>query len=287
MGHPEDEITPFLKARRAALDAAALGLPSGITRRRVRGLRREEVAQLAGISVDYYTRIEQGRAHAISDSVLDAVARALRLTSPEHNYLRNITQSRRRSGDADCAAVPRSRPAVRQQIRELLEAMEESVPAVVYGPGLDVLAWNRAAARLSFDFDALPESELNAARLTFLHPEAKDLYPDWAHIAEDTVAGLRAEVGRNPDDRRAQQVICELTTLSEEFRRLWEAREVLDDVRGTKRILNREVGELVFTFESFPLPDGSGQKLCTYTAPRGSVTEMRLRALIAKVEARV
>jgi transcriptional regulator with XRE-family HTH domain len=287
MGYAEDEITPFLKARRAALDAAALGLPAGVTRRRVRGLRREEVAQLAGISVDYYTRIEQGRAHAISDSVLDAVARALRLTSDEHSYLRNITQPRRRTSDAECAAVPSPRPAVRQQIRELLEAMEDSVPAIVHGPGLDVLAWNRAAARLSFDLDALPESELNAARLTFLYPEAKDFYPDWADIAEDTVAGLRAEVGRNPDDPRARQVICELSTLSEEFRRLWEAREVLDSAHGTKRILNREVGELVFTFESFPLPDGSGQKLCTYTAPRGSVTESRLRALISKVEARV
>jgi transcriptional regulator with XRE-family HTH domain len=168
MGQVEDQVTPFLKARRAALDPAALGLPGGAARRRVRGLRREEVAQLAGVSVDYYTRIEQGRAPAISGAVLDAVARALRLTPHEHTYLRNITQPRRRGAAGACA--PADRPQVRPQILELLEAMEDTVPAMVYGPGMDLLAWNRLANRLSFDFDALPASELNAARLTFLHP---------------------------------------------------------------------------------------------------------------------
>jgi transcriptional regulator with XRE-family HTH domain len=287
MGHAGDEITPFLKARRAALDPAALGLPSGLTRRRVSGLRREEVAQLAGISVDYYTRIEQGRAQSISDDVLDAVARALRMTPPEHTYLRNITQSRRRAGTGECTVGGRARPQVRPQILELLDALADTVPAVVYGPGTDVLAWNRPAARLSFDFDALSEAELNSAYLIFRHPDAKTLYPDWPEIAEDSVAAMRAEMGRSPDEPRVHQVVCELSASSEEFRRFWEARDVQDRGHGTKRILNPEVGELVLTYEAFPLADAGGQRLCTYTAPKGSATELRLRALTAREAASV
>jgi transcriptional regulator with XRE-family HTH domain len=282
MGNAVDEITPFLKARRAALDPAALGLPTGVARRRVHGLRREEVAQLAGISVDYYTRIEQGRAHSVSREVLDAVARALHLTPPEHDYLRNITQPRRRGAGASRPAAGSNRPRVRPQILDLLETMGDTVPAVVYGPGTDILAWNRAAARLSFDFDALSEPELNAAHLIFCHPDAKALYPDWEEIAEESVAALRAELGRNPDEPRVHQVMCGLSSASEEFRRTWEAREVLDRAYGTKRVRNPEVGELVLTFETFPVADGGGQRLCTYTAPKGSVTELRLQALTAR-----
>jgi transcriptional regulator with XRE-family HTH domain len=280
MGHVEDAVTPFLKARRAALDAAALGLPGGSTRRRVRGLRREEVAQLAGISVDYYTRIEQGRAPAISDSVLDAVAGALRLTPPEHDYLRNITAPRRGRGRGERpAAGPTPRPGVRPQIVELLEAMNDTVPAIVYGPGSDMLAWNRLAGLLSFDFDALPLAERNGARLIFLHPDAPLIYPDWSAHAEDTVASLRAEVGRHPDQRRPREVVCELHSASAEFRRYWDAQEVLDRDHGIKRIHNPQVGELVLTYQAFALPTDPGQRMATFTAPKGSVTETRLRAL--------
>ncbi|GAA2080097.1 helix-turn-helix transcriptional regulator [Actinomadura alba] len=289
MGHVENEITPFLKARRAALDPAELGLPEGVARRRVRGLRREEVAQLAGVSVDYYTRIEQGRAPAISDSVLDAVARALRLTPVEHAYLRNITLPRRRAGDGAlvCTEGTEARPRVRPEIQELLDAMDDTVPAIVYGPATDMLAWNRIAGRLSFDFDALPETELNAAWLIFLHPGARALYPAWEEMAEETVASLRAEIGRHPDQARVHRVICELRERSEEFRRYWEAQGVLDRNHGTKRILNPEVGELVLTYEAFPLPNDAGQRLCTFTAPKGSETERRLRALTERVGASV
>jgi transcriptional regulator with XRE-family HTH domain len=285
MGQVEDQVTPFLKARRAALDPAALGLPDGVARRRVRGLRREEVAQLAGISVDYYTRIEQGRAPAISDAVLDAVARALRLTPHEHTYLRNITQAGRRGAAGACASA--DRPQVRPQFLELLEAMEDTVPAMVYGPGMDLLAWNRLGNRLSFDFDALPTSELNAARLIFLHPSARDIYPDWEQVAEDTVSGLRAEVGRFPERGRPHQVMCELRDASEEFRQYWEAQDVLDRDHGIKRIMNSEVGELVVTFEAFTLPTDPDQRLCTYTAPKGSETERRLRELATRITAAV
>ncbi len=280
MGQVEDQITPFLKARRAALDPAALGLPDGVARRRVRGLRREEVAQLAGISVDYYTRIEQGRAPAISDAVLDAIARALRLTPAEHTYLRNITLPSHRGAGGACANA--DRPVVRPQILELLEAMGDTVPAFVYGPGMDILAWNRLGNRLAFDHDALPPSELNAARLMFLHPQARELYPDWEDLAAELVSALRAEVGHFPDHGRPHQVMCELRDVSPEFRRFWDAQDVVDRDHGVKRINNPEVGELVVTFEAFTVPNAPDQRLCTYTAPKGSETERKLRELATK-----
>ena len=283
MGYAEDEVTPFLKARRAALDPVALGLPDGLARRRVSGLRREEVAQLAGISVDYYTRIEQGRAQAVSDAVLDAIARALRLTANEHSYLRNITQPRRRP--AECTAQPAPRPRVRPQIQELLDAMNDTVPAMVFGPGTDILAWNRLAGRLTFDFAALPEAQLNSALLVFTHPDARSFYPDWEATAEEIVASLRVEDGQYPDEPRVQQVICELRDASPEFVRCWEERAVRERNHGTKRIQHPEVGELVVTYEAFTLPADPEQRLCTYTAAKGSVTEERLRTLALGVAA--
>ncbi|GAB1513949.1 helix-turn-helix transcriptional regulator [Actinophytocola sp. KF-1] len=281
MGQVEDQITPFLKARRAALDPAALGLPNGVARRRVRGLRREEVAQLAGISVDYYTRIEQGRAPAISDAVLDAIARALRLTAAEHTYLRNITLPSHRNAGGACANA--DRPSVRPQILELLQAMDDTVPAMVYGPGMDILAWNRLANRLTFDFETLPAADLNAARLVFLRPESREFYPDWEEIASELVSALRAEVGHFPDHGRPHQVMCELRDASADFRRFWDAQDVLDRDHGVKRIRNPEVGELVVTFEAFTVPNAPDQRLCTYTAAKGSETERKLRALATKI----
>jgi transcriptional regulator with XRE-family HTH domain len=280
MGQVEDEVTPFLKARRAALDPAECGLPDGSTRRRVRGLRREEVAQLAGISVDYYTRIEQGRAPGISDAVLDAIARALRLTAHEHTFLRNITAPGRRGAAGACASV--ERPEVRQQIQELLDAMEDTVPAMVYGPGTDILAWNRlAAVAYATDFDVLPEHERNAARMVFLSSRAT--YPDWTIVAEEVVSALRADVGRFPETGRPYQVMCELRDVSEDFRRMWAAQDVRDRDHGVKRVMHPEVGELVLTFEAFDLPTDPHQRLCTYTAPKGSETERKLRELATRI----
>jgi len=281
MGQVEDQVTPFLKARRAALDPVALGLPSGVARRRVRGLRREEVAQLAGISVDYYTRIEQGRAPAISDAVLDAIARALRLTPAEHTYLRNITLPSHRNAGGACAAA--DRPVVRPQILELLQAMDDTVPAMVYGPGMDILAWNRLANRVSFDYESMPVSELNAVRLTFMHPAARTFLLDWEDIAAELVSGLRAEVGQFPDHGRPHRVMCELRDVSADFRRFWDAQDVVDRDHGIKRIMNPEVGELVVTFEAFTVPNAPDQRLCTYTAPKGSETERKLRELATNI----
>ncbi|WFB08767.1 helix-turn-helix domain-containing protein [Streptomyces sp. LX-29] len=271
----EPEINTFLKSRRAALDPATLGLPAGSTRRRVRGLRREEVAQLAGISVDYYTRIEQGRAPAISDPVLDAIARALRLTPAEHTYLRNVAQPRRRQGGDQW---PPAR--VRPEVRQLLDALDDTVPAFVYGPALDILAWNRLGGLVSFDLAAVPEADRNAALLTFLHPDAKALHPDWERLAEEMVAALRAEAGRRPQGRLSE-VACRLLDHSPDFRRHWEAQAVTERTSGTKRVRHPVVGELDLTYEVLALPTDEGQVLCTYTARRGTRTAEALRELAA------
>ncbi|UQA93819.1 helix-turn-helix domain-containing protein [Streptomyces halobius] len=280
MLHAEVEISSFLKARRAALDPADLGLPGGLGRRRVRGLRREEVAQLAGISVDYYTRIEQGRAHAISDAVLDAIARALRLTGGEVTYLRNVAV-RRRAADHRPAGDGRGQ-TVRPEIQQLLDAME-NVPATVMGRGMDILAWNALGARIAFDLEALDPARRNSALLVFRHPEARDLHPDWDRIAEEVVGNLRAESGRHPEDPRVCEVVKELLDNSADFRRLWQAQAVHECLRGAKRIVNPLVGELRLTFESFRLPTDADQSLVTYSAPAGSVTEARLRELAGRV----
>ncbi|WP_274914034.1 helix-turn-helix transcriptional regulator [Streptomyces sp. WZ-12] len=272
----EIEISAFLKARRAALDPTEVGLPDGFGRRRVRGLRREEVAQLAGISVDYYTRIEQGRAPAVSGSVLDAIARALRLSDGEVTYLRNVAVPRRRTAGA-CAPVPAQ--TVRPEVRELLAAMDPAVAAVLLGRGLDILAWNGAGARLSFDLEALLPARRNTALLVFLDPAARERYPDWEKKAEEVVGNLRADSGRHPDDPRICEVVGELLDRSPEFRRMWAAQGVSECLRGTKRMRHPEVGELTVTFESFRLAADPDQVLVTYTAPAGSASEAGLRAL--------
>ncbi|MFD8547324.1 helix-turn-helix transcriptional regulator [Streptomyces sp. NPDC059649] len=281
MLYAEIEISSFLKARRAALDPADLGLPSGIGRRRVRGLRREEVAQLAGISVDYYTRIEQGRAPAISDSVLDAIARALRLSGGEVTYLRNIAVPRRRS-EADCVPGPVPGRTVRPEIRQLLDAMATTVPAMVVGRGLDILAWNALGGRIAFDLDALAPDRRNTALLVFLDPAARALHPDWEDKAVEVVGNLRADSGRHPDDPRICEVVGELLERSADFRRIWETQSVRECLRGTKRLRHPDVGELEITFESFRLTTDPDQALVTYTAPCGSKTERRLRELAAR-----
>jgi transcriptional regulator with XRE-family HTH domain len=267
--HTEPGISPFLKARRAALDPTTLGLSAGAGRRRVRGLRREEAALLAGISVDYYTRIEQGRSRNISDSVLNAIARGLRLTEAEHTYLRNV---------AEPPAAGQPHQAVRPEVRMLLDAME-GVPAYVYGRCLDVLAWNRLGGRIGFDFDALPPGEHNMARLVFLHPEAKRIYPDWELNAEYLVANIRSVAGRHQDDPALGGLIAELLERSATFRRFWESQVVRSECHGLKRMINPVAGELILHYESLMLPAEPDQVLVTYTAVPGSPSAAALRLL--------
>ncbi|SDT16502.1 helix-turn-helix domain-containing protein [Microlunatus soli] len=279
-----DAITPFLKARRAALDPRDLGFDDGPPRRRVHGLRREEVAQRAGISVDYYTRIEQGRAHGMSDSVLDAIARALRLTAGEHSYLRNITRPAQH-GDHEhsCELADHPRPIVPAAAQDLLDALDPASPAMIYGPGHDLLAWNRSGGVVTFDLERIEEAELNSALLIFNDPGARELFPDWQLHADETVATLRGDLGRQTSPSRLNAVIHRLHTENADFRRAWEAQRVAEQSHGHKRIRNPHVGDLDVTFQAFPIPAAPHLRLCVYTAPAGSVTAERLQRLAALV----
>lgn len=264
-------LGPFLKARRAALDPVALGLPPVAGPRRVAGLRREEAAQLAGISVDYYTRLEQGRVGHVSDSVLTALARALALSADETRYLHDLLAPRRR-------AEPRAaRQRVRPLLQQLLDAM--GTPAVVFGRYSRILAWNPSGRALYLPPDAAGEGEVDAARLLFLDPRMREVYPEFERVATDVVAGLRAEAGRRPDDPELARLVGDLSVRSELFRTLWAAQTVREKSHGTKLVRNPVVGELTLHFETLRLPDDHDQAVVAYTAEPGSPSEQALELL--------
>jgi transcriptional regulator with XRE-family HTH domain len=269
------ELGEFLKSRRARLSPEELDLPS-FARRRVPGLRREELAQLAGVSVDYYVRLEQGRAGHPSEGVLDALARALRLDDDEREHLYDL-----------CRPGPRRRrPArperVRPELRRLVETLE--VPAMLLGRRMDVLAWNRLAAALVVDWGALPPGRRNTAHHFFLDEGARELYLDWDANAESTVAYLRLAAGRHPDDPQLAALIGELSVKSEEFRRWWARHGVRDKTHGTKRFQHPVVGRLELAFETLALPADGDQLLILYTAEPGSESETALRLLASAAE---
>lgn len=282
------ELGPFLKGRRAALSPTDLGLPEGANRRRVRGLRREEVAQLAGVSVDYYTRIEQGRATAVSAEILDAVAGALRLNADERRYLHNMA-IRRPGGSAGpgrvCVAQPVPRQRIRPQVQALLDGMG-STPALVLGKGQDILAWNRALGLLWPRLEEVPEERRNLALMMFLEPAAEQLHADADAVREQLVAGLRAASGRDPEEPRLCSVLLELRRRSPRFRELWEARAVMERRTGRHRLLHPAVGELELGYEKLIIPavgDGDdGQELIAYVAEPGSPSEAALRIVVGE-----
>lgn len=258
----------FLRSRRARVSPEDVGLPGG-GRRRVPGLRREELALLAGVSVDYYMRLEQGRTPAVSDAVLDAVARVLRLDETEREHLRNLVRP-----------APRKRPApqrLRPGLRRMLEMMGD-MPTFIMGRRADVLAWNPLAGAL-YSFEDLPRSMHNAARYTFLHPYARTFYRDWPQVAAETVAYLRLDAGRHPEDEVLAAMVEELSVKDELFRKLWAQHPVVEKTHGLKRMRHPVVGDLDLHYETLTLPADPDIALNTYTAPAGSVAEERLRLL--------
>ncbi len=260
----------FLRTRRARIRPEEVGLPAH-GRRRVQGLRREEVAQLAGVSVDYYIRLEQGRGGSASDAVLEAVARVLRLDEIETAHLRALLRPSRP------AAAARGRQQVREGTRLLLDLMPE-VPAFVLGRRMDVLAWNALGDAVN-GFSALPPGGRNVARYVFLDPAARDLYPQWAAVAAETVAHLRLDAGRHPDDPLLTALVGELSVRSEEFRRLWADHQVRAKTHGVKLIGHPLVGELDFGYETLAVNGSPEQLLVAYTAAVGSPTAQRLALL--------
>ncbi|MGW3353865.1 helix-turn-helix domain-containing protein [Streptomyces bungoensis] len=275
-GRPLDrraELSEFLRSRRARLKPEDVGLPDFGRHRRVPGLRREELAQLAGVSVAYYTRLEQGNGRNVSAEVLDSIARALRLTDAEHAHLTHLAKPK----------AHKKKPAARQQhvraaLRQLLDAMD-GVPAYVVGRRSEILAWNRMAAALFGDWSELAPAERNWARLVFLRPEYRDLFVDWEQKAIDIVCGLRMDAGCHPDDPRLSALVGELSVKSEEFRRLWATHDVKEQNHGVKRLHHPLVGDLSLNFEGFRVTGDTDQALVTYHAEPGSPSAESLRLL--------
>lgn len=287
---PRSDLRDFLRSRRARISPGDIGAAAHAGRRRVPGLRREEVAQLAGVSVDYYVRLEQGRNLHVSAEVLNAVARALRLDATERAHLFDLARPRQSAvrgpdgGAGPAGAEGGSGPAVPQRVRaglhRVLDALD-GTPAMIMGHRLDVLAANRLAKALYTDFDALPHRERNLARFIFLDPAARDLLAEWETSARGAVAALRLYAGRHPYDPALDPLVGELSALDEDFRRWWAGHDVLEYTHGTKRYRHPRVGELALEYESLTLPDDPDQALYLYTAEPGSPSEEALRALAA------
>lgn len=248
------EIRDFLTTRRARVTPEQAGLkPSPLEgTRRVPGLRREEVALLAGVSVPYYTRLERGDARGATDAVLDAIARALQLDDAERAHLFDLVRAA--NATAADARTPRhpSRRTLRPELWNMLEAMS-AVPAYIRNGRLDLLAGNAFARALFAPVFDSPARPVNSARFTFLDPAAAEFYPDWDAVADQNVATLRAEVGRNPYDKALSDLIGELSTRGDTFRQRWARHEVRRHRAGAKRLNHPLVGQLTINYETMEL----------------------------------
>ncbi|WP_100838758.1 helix-turn-helix transcriptional regulator [Kitasatospora fiedleri] len=261
-----DDLAGFLRTRRSRVDPAAAGIPTD-SRRRVAGLRREEVAHLSGVSVDYYVRLEQGRATQPSEQVLDALARVLGLDATEQEHLHRLARQPRRR-----AKAPTGR--IRPELLRVL-GMVSDAPAIIMDHRMDVLARNRLAGLLY----GRPAEGLNTARHIFLEEGERGLYAEWESCTLDVVGHLRLAAGKYPDDPRLASLIGELSMGSERFRRLWARADVRARTHGRKAYRHPLVGLLELHQENFSLPDGSGVELLVLSAAPGSPSEDGLRLL--------
>ncbi|AEW95584.1 MULTISPECIES: helix-turn-helix transcriptional regulator [Streptomycetaceae] len=262
----QSELGRFLRAIRERTRPADVGLPPGSGVRRTPGLRREELATLAGVSIDYYTRLERGRETRPSPAVVQALADALRLDDDERDYLQGLaSQAARR------APQPRRRAArtVRPTLHLLLESVRPN-PAYVVSRTNDLLAANPAGMRLLHGMADWPARQRNTIRYTFLHPAARTLWPDWDAKAKGCVAHLRAVAGTDPDDPDLAALVGELLVKSPEFGKLWERYEVRTIGDGAKRFLHPEVGDLTLCHEVVNLNRTDGQRLVIYLAEPGT-----------------
>ena len=269
------EVSGFLKSRRDKITPGQAGLPVYGTRR-VAGLRRGEVAVLAGVSVEYYTRLERGDLGGVSDGVLDAIAQALRLDDAERTHLYDLA----RTANAAPARARRrpARPTLRPTVQRMIDAMS-SLPATVTNHRFDVVAANALGRALYSEMYADPASGANSVRFVFLSPAARRFYVDWERDAKGAVGALRIEAGRNPCDRELSNLIGELSTRSDTFRVLWGAQDVHVFRDGRKRLHHPVVGEITLDHEVMPLPGEDGLSLVVYSAKPGSTSEDALKLL--------
>lgn len=268
------EVREFLSTRRNRITPAQAGLPAYGGNRRVPGLRREEVALMAGVSVDYYTRLERGDLSGASDSVLDSLARALLLDDAETAHLFDLART------ADASPVSRKprkgSNEIRPSIQRLLDAITDA-PAMIRNNYFDYVASNRLGRALYAPLFAEPAP--NSARFAFLHPAAPEFFIEWEKNTQELVATMRSEAGRNPYDKRLSDLVGELSTRSERFRTLWAAHNVRYHRSGVKKLHHPIVGDLELTYEAFELPADPGLTLSTYTAAPGTPSADALRLL--------
>ncbi|WP_433158215.1 helix-turn-helix transcriptional regulator [Kribbella sp. CA-247076] len=269
------EVREFLASRRARITPEQAGLPSYGGNRRVKGLRREEVALLAGMSIDYYVRLERGNLSGASDAVLEGLARALQLDDAERSHLFDLARA--------CESVPaRKRKLAPATVPASVQLVLDSVtdaPAWVRNARHDVLAANRMARALYAPLLADPRRPANTARFIYLDPASQDFFQDWERAADDIAAMLRSEAGRNPHDKKLIELIGELSTRSEDFRTRWAAHNVRFHRTGVKKLHHPAVGDLDLTFEAMEFPAHPGLTLLVYAAPAGTPTADSLKLL--------
>jgi transcriptional regulator with XRE-family HTH domain len=268
------EVRDFLVSRRARITPAQAGLPLYGTNRRVAGLRREEVALLAGVSTDYYTKLERGNLAGVSESVLEAVAGALQLDESERTHLFDLARTANTS-------TRHRRTTPKQSVRPSVQRIIDSIgaPAYVRNNRLDLLAVNQLGRALLCDLYRDETSRPNLARYMFLDPRSRDFYVEWAAVAKDVVAALRIEAGRNSYDRGLTDLIGELSTRSEEFRTWWASHNVRLHRTSTKRMHHPVAGELELTGEALALPGDSGLTIITYTVEPATSSAQALQFL--------
>jgi transcriptional regulator with XRE-family HTH domain len=272
------EIREFLITRRAKLAPEQVGLPDFGGRRRVAGLRREEVALVAGISVDYYTRLERGNTTGVSESVLDGVSRALQLDETEHAHLHDLLRA---ANTSPMRQGRRSKPrtqAVPASVQLTIDAMTD-VAVVVQNGHLDAVAANALGAALYSPMFAHGDGTPNFGRFVFLDPHARTFYNDWDDAAHQTVAILRTEAGRAPNDRTLSNLVGELSTRDETFRTLWAAHNVREHRAGSKSLHHPVVGDIDVVFEGMQLASAPGLLLLAYIAPPGTGSHDKLQLL--------
>ncbi len=268
------DIREFLSSRRARITPDQAGLPAYGGNRRVPGLRREEVAMLAGVSVDYYVRLERGDLAGASESVLDSLARTLQLDDAEREYLFDLARA---AGPAPRRAS-KPKASVRPAVLQVLEAFGDA-PAWVRNGRHDILAANRMARALYSPVFDDPRRPVNTTRFAYLNPAAREFWRDYDQITHDAAAMLRLEAGRNPHDPGLITLVGELSTQSELFRERWASRDVKFHRSGRKRLHHPVVGDLDLDYESMDLPSEPGLVLNVYTAPAGSPSSDALALL--------
>lgn len=268
------EVRDFLRTRRERVTPQQVGLPDFGGTRRVKGLRREELALVAGMSVDYYIRLERGNLTGVSESVLESLSRALRLDDAEHAHLFDLARVQ------NASATTRRKPPtskVRPTVQRMLDGM--TMPAWVRNGRSDFLAGNALARALYSPLFLDPAGTPNTARFAFLDPRGQEFWRDWDVVASDMVAVLRAEAARQPYDRGLTDLIGELSTRSEEFRQRWAAHGVMRHLNGEKRVHHPEVGDIDLTYETMELTTDTGLTLIAYGTEPGSPSEERLQLL--------